>query len=152
MKVFRIPLPINLYPFCMFESLEPAMLQEKWLRVKIMKSFSLKKVNEKIINSINDLKEIFKLAKIKKNEMMGCFSIYLLREIKILYKIKIFLNKQGSIDQMKIMLGFHLTLNHSFEVEEEFLYFVMNSIFCNIFGVFAWKDNNVESQDLDSDS
>jgi len=97
---------------------------------------------------MKELMEIFKYCRVndEKTEITGCFSIYVLREVKILYKIKVF--RQFSLLKfMKILLGFCLEKNHILENEKNYLDFLLDSIYANMFGIFVWKDNNQMNND-----
>ena len=93
--------------------------------------------------------EIFKHCRVndEKTEITGCFSIYVLREIKILYKIKVF-RQFASLKFMKIMLGFCLEKNHYLENEKNYLDFILDSIYANMFGIFVWKDNQMNCEEV----
>lgn len=138
----RIPLPINLYPFCDFENMEEKILQKNWMTVKIMKTFVLRNINMKLLINISNLIEIFKFSKFnpESNEISGSFSFGILREIKIFYKIKVFL-KKDPINFLKILMGISFPKNHFLKYEMEYLYFVLKTIYENIFGIFVWRDN-----------
>ena len=143
MKKYTIPLPINLYYFSVFEDVDEKTLHILWTEVTNMKTFLLKDINSKIVEGMKEFLEIFKFSKYnsKKNECKGCFHIYLLREIQILYKIKIIFNKD-IMTSLKVLLGLHLTTNHVLENEKQYLDFLLNSIFNNFFNIFSWKEKD----------
>ena len=116
-----------------------------------MKPYFLTKINNKILYNLSDLRQIFKFAHVKKNDFIGAFSIYLLREIKILYKLKVFQCKEELIHQMKVLIALEVPLNHRLINQQEYLYFVVDCIFSNLFGLFGWKDNHLENNETEPD-
>ena len=112
-----------------------------------MKPYSLTKINNKIVYNLSDLRQIFKFAHVKKKDLIGAFSIYLLKEIKILYKLKAF-HCEEIIHQIKLLIALEVPLKHILINQQEYLYFVVDCIFSNLFGLFGWKDNNLENNDI----
>ena len=110
-----------------------------------MKVFILKEPNTNLGN-FDEMIQIFKFANINrsKNEISGCFSFYFLKKIRFLYRIKTQGQEKQICGKIKVILGIEIKNDHNLSFEKDYLDFILDSVFSNMFGVLVWRDEGEE--------
>ena len=114
-----------------------------------MKVFILKEPNTNLGN-FDEIIEIFKFANINrsKKEISGCFSFYFLTKIRFLYRIKTQGLEKQIPGKIKVILGIEIKNDHILYFEKNYLDFILDSVFSNVFGVLVWREEGEEEDKL----